>query len=65
MPETACADYVIETGVTNGWTWKKWKDGTYQAFGTFEVKPSESTKNESLYRTNNMTITLPFNISSA
>ena len=65
VPETACADYVIETGVTNGWTWKKWKDGTYQAFGTFEVKPSESTKNESLYRTNNMTIELPFTISSA
>lgn len=65
VPETACADYVIETGVTDGWTWKKWKDGTYQAFGTFEVKPSESTQNESLYRTNNMTIALPFNISSA
>ena len=65
VPETASADYVIETGVSNGWTYKKWKGGTYEAFGTFKVKPSESSKNESLYRTNNMTIPLPFQISSA
>lgn len=65
VPETASADYVIETGVSDGWTWKKWKDGTYQAFGTFTVTPSESTLNGTLYRTNNMTIALPFKISSA
>ena len=65
VPETPAVDYVIETGVEDGWTWKKWKGGTYEMFGTFEVKPSESTLNGTLYRTNNMTIDVPFKISSA
>lgn len=65
VAETAAADYVIETGVSGGWTYKKWKGGTYEMFGTFTVTPSESTQNSSLYRTNNMTIAVPFEISSA
>lgn len=65
VPETASADYVVETGTSGGWTYKKWKGGTYEMFGTFTVTPSESTQNSSLYRTNNMTIAVPFKISSA
>lgn len=65
MAETASVDYVIETGTTGGWTYRKWKSGWYQLFGTFDVKPSESTINGSLYRTNNMTIAVPFDIKSA
>ena len=65
VAETAASDYVIETGVSGGWTYKKWKSGTYQMFGTFTVTPSESTKNETMYRTNNMTIAVPFTISKA
>ena len=63
--ETAASDYVIENGTSGGWTYKKWKGGTYQAFGIFEVTPTSSTINGSLYRTNNMTIDLPFTIKSA
>lgn len=63
--ETAASDYVIENGTSGGWTYKKWKKGTYQAFGTFEITPTTSTLNGSLYRTNNMTIDLPFTINSA
>lgn len=63
--ETAASDYVIENGTSDGWTYKKWKGGTYQAFGIFEVTPTSSTLNGSLYRTNNMTIDLPFTIKSA
>ena len=65
VPETASVDYVIETGSSDGWTYKKWKGGTYEMFGTFTVTPSESTLNSSLYRTNNMTIAIPFTIKSA
>ena len=65
VPETAAVDYVIETGVSGGWTYKKWKGGTYEMFGTFEVTPTSSTIQEALYRTNNMTIDVPFPISSA
>ena len=63
--ETAASDYVIENGTSGGWTYKKWKGGTYQAFGIFEITPTSSTINGSLYRTNNMTIDLPFTIKSA
>ena len=65
VPETASADYVIETGTDGGWTYRKWKGGTYEMHGTFEVTPTSSTVQESLYRTNNMTIEVPFPISSA
>lgn len=65
VPETASVDYVIETGSSGGWTYKKWKGGTYEMFGTFTVTPTESTLNSSLYRTNNMTIAVPFAIKSA
>ena len=65
VAETASVDYVVETGKSGGWTYKKWKGGTYELFGTFEITPSESTLNSSLYRTNNMTIAVPFKISSA
>lgn len=65
VAETASVDYVVETGTKDGWTYKKWKGGTYQAFGIFEVTPTSSTLNSALYRTNNMTIDLPFNVESA
>lgn len=65
VAEKAASDFVIESGTSGGWTYKKWKGGTYQAFGSFEVTPTSSTVNSTLYRTNNMTIALPFTISSA
>lgn len=65
IAETAATDFVTENGTEGGWTYKKWKSGTYQMFGTFTVTPSESTLNGTLYRTNNMTIAVPFAISSA
>ena len=65
VDETAATDYVIETGVVGGWTYKKWKGGTYEMFGTFEITPSASTQRDTLYRTDNMTIAAPFAISSA
>ena len=65
IDETPVADYVIDEGVSGDWTYKKWKNGTYELFGTFTVTPTSSTVNGSLYRTNNMTISVPFAISSA
>lgn len=65
IDETAVTDYVIETGVSGGWTYKKWKGGTYEMHGTFMVTPPSSTQRDTLYRTDNMTIAAPFDISSA
>lgn len=65
MPETAAVDYVVEAGTDGVWTYQKWKSGIYQMFTTINIRPSESTVNGTLYRTNNMTIDAPFTISSA
>ena len=63
--ETACTDFVIEQGTSNGWTYKKWKSGTYEMFGEFDVAPGTSTLNGSVYRTASISIPAPFTISSA
>ena len=65
IAEEAAVDYVTENGTGGGWTYRKWKSGRYEMFGTFSLTPSESTQNDTLYRTNNMTIDVPFQISSA
>lgn len=63
--ETACTDFVIEQGTSGGWTYKKWKSGTYEMFGEFDVAPGTSTLNGSVYRTGSIAIDAPFTISSA
>ena len=63
--DTACTDFVIEQGTSNGWTYKKWKSGTYEMFGEFDVAPGTSTLNGSVYRTGSIAIDAPFTISSA
>lgn len=63
--ETACTDFVVEHGEKGGWTYKKLKNGTYEMFGTFEVTPGSSTLHTSLYRSDSMSISPPFSITSA
>lgn len=60
--DSACTDFVIEQGESAGWTYKKWKKGTYEMFGMFEVKPTSSDINSSLYRTNAIQVATPFAI---
>lgn len=63
--DSACTDFVIEQGTSGGWTYKKWKSGTYEMFGEFEVAPGTSTLNGSVYRTGSIAIDAPFTINSA
>ena len=60
--ETACTDFVIEKGKSGGWTYKKWKGGTYEMFGLFEVTASSVETNNTLYRSNAIKVTTPFAI---
>lgn len=60
--ETACTDFVIAQGTSDGWTYKKWKGGSYEMFGTFDVTPTTSDINSSLYRTNAIQVKTPFAI---
>lgn len=62
--DSACVDYVIETGASGGWNYRKYKSGFYEMFGTFQVTPTESTLNESLYRTNSIQVGVPFAITN-
>ena len=61
------ADLVIEAGEAEGWTYKKWKSGTYEMFGYFDVKPTECTQQSGriVWRTNSIGIKAPFKIASA
>ena len=63
--DTACTDFVIETGTSGGWTYKKWKNGTYEMFGEFDVAPGTSTLNGTVYRTGSIAIPAPFTIEDA
>lgn len=63
--DSACTDFVIEQGKSGGWTYKKWKSGTYEMFGEFDVTPGTSTLNGTVYRTGAIAIQAPFTISSA
>ena len=63
--DSACTDFVIAQGKSGGWTYKKWKGGTYEMYGTFEVTPGSSTLHKSLYRSDSMAIAPPFEITSA
>ena len=55
-------DYVSEEGTAEGWTFKKWKKGSYEMHGRFEITPTSSEKGESLYITNAIQIAPPFAI---
>lgn len=58
-----CTDFVIEQGTSGGWTYKKWKGGTYEMYGLFEVTATSSDINGTLYRTNAIQVATPFKIS--
>ena len=59
-------DFVTEEGTKNGWSYKKWKSGTYEMFGYFTVKPTVAgTELGSLYYSEQFALPTPFEIDSA
>ena len=62
--DSACTDFVIEQGESGGWTYKKWKSGTYEMYGLFEVTATSSDINGTLYRTNAIQVPTPFDITN-
>lgn len=54
-------DFVTEAGSSNGWTYKKWKNGTYEMFGQFSVTATAAgTAIGSLYYSEYFTLPVPF-----
>ena len=59
-------DFVVEEGTKNGWTYKKWKSGTYDMFGYFTVSPTVAGEaNGNLYYSEQFALPAPFDIDSA
>ena len=58
--EKATADYVTEQGKSGGWSYRKWRNGGFEAYGTFEVTPTSYALVRTLYQTGEIEITLPF-----
>ena len=61
-PDTPAANYVVEEGRTgewDGWIYRKWKNGAFDAYGDITVSPSDSTQVGTLYKTNFMIVKPP------
>jgi hypothetical protein len=60
------ADFVVESGVSKGWTYKKWNSGYYEMFGQFDVKPTVAgTAMGSLYYSEQFSLPTPFECANA
>ena len=59
-------DFVIEKGTGNGWTYKKWKGGTYEMFGYFTVTAKAAgTAYGSMYYSEQFKLPIPFRVKTA
>lgn len=60
------ADYVTEEGTAEGWTYKKWKKGTYDMFGEFTVTTTTiCTDMGSMFCSEELSLPAPFAIDHA
>lgn len=57
--------YVADSGDARGWTYDKRTDGTYEAWGIFDLKPSESSEAGRVYISDILTVPAPFPLSTA
>ncbi len=56
--------WVCESDTVNDWTYRKYSDGTFDAWGTFTVTPTSSTASGNIYYSNAISVNLPFTASS-
>lgn len=64
--DSSANDFVTEEGTANGWTYKKWKSGTYEMFGVFAVKTTVAgTALGSLYYSEQFVLPSPFTVENA
>lgn len=48
------SDFIVETGASNGWTWRKWNNGRMELYGSASHNPT--ALNDGI---NSMTVTMP------
>lgn len=56
---------LAEQGVRESWHYRKWRNGTFEAFGIFAVTPASSEKGDVLWSTGDVSVKAPFAISTA
>jgi len=56
--------WVTESDTNNDWTYRKYSDGTFDAWGTFTVTPTSSTASGNIYYSNSISVNMPFSVSS-
>lgn len=56
--------YVVESGSSNGWTYRKWSDKTFDAWGYFTVTPTSMTQQGNIYYSNWISLPKPFDFSA-
>lgn len=65
-PGDGGADYVIDIGTENGWSYKKWNNGTYDMFGEFTVTTTTiCTDMGSMFCSEELSLPTPFAIDRA
>jgi hypothetical protein len=57
--------WLSDYGTGNDWTYRKYSDGTFDAWGTFTVTPSSSTASGNIYYSNAISVSFPFSMSNA
>lgn len=57
--------WVTESDTNNDWTYRKYSDGTFDAWGTFTVTPTSSTASGNIYYSNAISVSFPFSMSNA
>lgn len=59
------SDYIVEQGTSGDWTWRKWKSGIAECWGTFSVSLSQDGVSGGDYYSGTITISTPFKVANA
>ena len=54
------AGWIVASGTSEGWKYRKYSDGTFDAWGTFTKTPTSSTASGNIYYSNSISVNLPF-----
>ena len=56
---------IVESGSRMGWSYRKYRDGTFDMFGTFDLSAPLSSQAGPLYKSTEIEIYLPFSVIDA
>ena len=62
VPDPDCMDFVVERGVKDGWSFRKFRSGAYEMHGVFEVTVPSASQVGSVFRTDAILVPVPFAI---